>query len=81
MIFRIPFLFVCMFLSPPLLWAAGDQPNIVVIMTDNQGYGDLGIYGGLRGHPRRGLISSAAKGWSFRIFKLSPIAHQAVQRL
>ena len=47
MIFRIPFLLVCMFLSPPLLWAAGDQPNIVVIMTDNQGYGDLGIYGGL----------------------------------
>jgi hypothetical protein len=33
--------------------AAGKQPNIIFILSDNLGYGELGVYGGgvLRGAP------------------------------
>ena len=36
------------------------KPNIVFILTDNLGYGELGVYGGgeLRGAPLLGSISS-----------------------
>ena len=40
-----------------------NKPNIIVIMTDNQGYGDLGIYGGLRAPTPR--IDKLAKGVHF----------------
>ena len=71
MIFRVPFLLACLFLFPPLLWAAGDQPNIVVIMTDNQGYGDLGIYGGLRA-PTPRLDQLGSEGAVFLDFQVEP---------
>jgi len=37
-----------------------EKPNIVVIMTDNQGYGDLGCYGGVRAETPR--IDQLASG-------------------
>ena len=38
-------LFMCM---PPTVAAAGsdDQPNIVLVLMDNFGYGEVGVYGG-----------------------------------
>lgn len=43
------------------------KPNIVVIMTDDVGWGDLGSYGGgvMRGAPTPNLDRLAAKGMRF----------------
>jgi arylsulfatase len=38
--------------------AADPQPNIVVILMDNLGYGELGVYGG--GIPRAGAVGNHA---------------------
>lgn len=39
--------------AAPLALAADQRPNVVLILADNVGYGDLGPYGGgeLRGAP------------------------------
>jgi arylsulfatase len=43
------------------------KPNIVVIMTDDVGWGDLGAYGGgaMRGAPTPNLDRLAAEGMRF----------------
>ena len=65
------FLIMGAFLITPSLCAAEDQPNIVVIMTDNQGYGDLGIYGGLRA-PTPRIDQLAREGVMFQDFQVEP---------
>jgi arylsulfatase A-like enzyme len=47
------------------------RPNIVVMMTDNLGYGDLGIYGGLRA-PTPRIDRLAREGVQFRDFQVEP---------
>lgn len=49
---------------------AGKSPNIVVIMTDDVGWGDLGVYGGgeTRGAPTPTLDRMAAEGMYFTNF-------------
>jgi hypothetical protein len=44
--------------------AAAQQPNIVFVLTDNLGNGELGVYGGgiLRGAPAPSLDNLPAKG-------------------
>jgi Sulfatase len=44
--------------------AAGKKPNIVFILTDNLGYGELGVYGGgiLRGAPTPRIDKLASEG-------------------
>jgi arylsulfatase len=43
---------------------AADKPNILFILVDNLGYGELGAYGGgaTRGAPTPRIDSSRAKG-------------------
>ena len=50
---------------------AQDKPNIVVIMTDNQGYGDLGCYGGIRAETPR-IDQLASEGIQFLDFQVEP---------
>ena len=57
-------------LLPFITWAQ-DKPNIVVIMTDNQGYGDLGSYGGVRAETPR-IDQLAAEGIQFLDFQVEP---------
>ena len=65
----IAFLLSAFFVTP-LLWAQ-DKPNMVVIMTDNLGYGDLGAYGGLRA-PTPRIDKLASEGVLFQDFQVEP---------
>lgn len=51
--------------------SATKQPNIILIMTDNLGYGDLGIYGGARAETPR-IDQLAQSGVMFRDFQVEP---------
>lgn len=49
----------------PMAHAAGrDKPNVVLVLMDNFGYGEVGVYGGgiLRGAPTPNIDSIAANG-------------------
>ncbi|MCA8879552.1 MAG: arylsulfatase [Rhodobacteraceae bacterium] len=53
---------------------AGSKPNIVLIVTDDYGYGDAGVYGGgeNRGMPTPGLDKMAAEGMQMLSFYAQP---------
>ena len=51
--------------------AADDKPNIVVIMADNLGYGDVGVYGGMRA-PTPVIDQLARDGVQLRDFQVEP---------
>ncbi|HEU0115802.1 MAG TPA: sulfatase-like hydrolase/transferase, partial [Thermomicrobiales bacterium] len=53
--------------ATPMAGGVGKKPNIVVIMTDDTGWGDLGCYGGgaMRGAPTPNLDRLAAEGMRF----------------
>jgi arylsulfatase A-like enzyme len=66
----------CLLASQTLLAPAGSaaergRPNIVVMMTDNLGNGDLGVYGGLRA-PTPRIDQLAAEGVLFQDFQVEP---------
>lgn len=51
-----------------------DKPNIVIMLTDNLGYGDIGVYGGgdVRGAPTPSIDKLAAEGIRFTNFNAEP---------
>jgi arylsulfatase len=65
---KLRILLLCL-ISLPLF--AQEKPNIVVIMTDNQGYGDLGCYGGVRADTPR-IDKLASEGIQFLDFQVEP---------
>ena len=69
-IFRVTALFVAIVLVTNPLYAATDKPNIVLMMADNLGYGDLGVYGGgqNRGMPTPNIDRLANEGLRFDQF-------------
>ena len=63
------FLIAILVLASPILAAAGNpsKPNIVLVLMDNFGYGEVGVYGGgvLRGAATPRIDSLASEGAQF----------------
>lgn len=80
---------LCLFALAPLLSAA-DRPNILVILTDDMGYSDLGCYGGeiatpnldslAQGGLRYTSMYNTSKCWTTRISLLTGLYHQRSER-
>ena len=60
--------------AAPLALAADQRPNVVLILADNVGYGDLGPYGGgeLRGAPTPRIDQFAREGLKLTQFLVEP---------
>jgi len=60
--------------SMPAIAQQPQKPNVVFIVADNVGYGDLGVYGGgeLRGAPTPRLDQLAAEGMRLTQFLVEP---------
>jgi arylsulfatase A-like enzyme len=68
---RLLILLVFLLFSSPAAFAQ-DKPNIVLILMDNFGYGEIGVYGGgvLRGAPTPNIDSIAAEGLQLTNFNV-----------
>ena len=60
--------------SPITAVTREEKPNVVFILADNVGYGDLGSYGGgeLRGAPTPHIDQLASEGLRFTQFLAEP---------
>ena len=67
------YLFFSLLILPSLAMAA-DRPNVVVMMVDNLGWGELGVYGGgeLRGAATPRLDQLAQEGTLLQNFNVEP---------
>ena len=61
---RIPARLLAVLVFMPITAAAADKPNIVLVVMDNFGWGEIGAYGGgmMRGAPTPRIDSIAAEG-------------------
>ena len=74
--FRLAALWLCVavaFASTPLA-AQQQKPNVLFILADNVGYGDIGAYGGgaLRGAPTRRIDQLASESLRLTQFLVEP---------
>ncbi len=71
MFFIVTFGVFFLSISPSL---AKNKPNVVVMMVDNLGWGELGVYGGgeLRGAPTPRLDKLAEEGMRLLNFNVEP---------
>ena len=63
---------VCLSVCSRIATAAVDRPNVVLVMTDDQGYGDLGIHGNDQ-ILTPNLDRFAREGVQFSRFYVSPV--------
>src|SRR5262245_52105017 len=65
---------LCGGLAPTQAQAQAQKPNIIMIVSDDFGYGDAGAYGGgeNRGMPTPNLDRMAAEGMMFMSFYAQP---------
>ena len=70
----LAFVVAALFLAPGLSSAQDQKPNIVFMMTDNTGWGELGVYGGgmIRGTATPRLDRMAAEGLQLLNFNVEP---------
>lgn len=70
---KLSCLLLSLLLSLPS-WAQPEKPNIVLILLDNLGYGELGVYGGgvLRGTETPRIDQLAAEGMRLTNFNVEP---------
>lgn len=61
---------------------AQGRPNVVIMLADNVGYGDLGAYGAgeVRGMPTPRIDSIASQGLRLTQSWWSPVAHHRGRR-
>jgi len=64
----------CAMVEPASAQQQQQQPNILFILADNTGYGDIGVYGGgeLRGAPTPRIDQFAAEGLRLTQFLVEP---------
>lgn len=67
---RLPVLVLNLFISLSLLLPAAEKPNIVLIFTDDQGYGDVGCFGA-NGWKTPNLDQLAVEGVRFTDFHVA----------
>ena len=83
---RIPAFLLVLIVSVPLALAAPgseDKPNIVLVLMDNFGYGEPGVYGGgaIRGAPTPNIDSIAHEGFQLTNYNVDAgSAHRHAQR-
>lgn len=73
--FTMPLLFFVFLTSIPFsVFSATDKPNVIVMMVDNLGWGELGVYGGgeLRGAATPRLDELANEGMLLQNFNVEP---------